>query len=75
MQWSHHITNTSNKACKVLNFLRRDVRSMLKQQLFLLLYGPLWSMTLSVVWDPHLNAYINMPEKKQRRAAARLIAR
>ena len=26
MQWSHHITNISNKASKVLNFLRRNLR-------------------------------------------------
>ena len=50
---------------------------MLKQQLILLLYGgygPLAAMEYaSAVWDPHLDVYINMLEKIQRRAAKWII--
>ena len=71
MQWSHHITNTSHKASKVLNFLRRNLYRCsvdVKAAAHHAIVRPLMEYP-SVVWDPHLNVYINMLEKIQRRAA------
>ena len=71
MQWSHHITNISNKASKVLNFLRRNLykcSNEVKAASYLAIVRPLMEYA-SVVWDPHLNVYISMLEKIQRRAA------
>ena len=71
MQWSHHITNISNKASKVLNFLRRNLykcSNEVKAASYLAIVQPLMEYA-SVVGDPHLNVYISMLEKIQRRAA------
>ena len=65
MQWSHHITNISNKASKVLNFLRRNLykcSNEVKAASYLAIVRPLMEYA-SVVWDPHLNVYISMLEK------------
>ena len=68
MQWSHHITNISNKASKVINFLRRNLyrcSNEVKAAAFLAIVRPLMEYT-SVVWDPHLNVYINMLRRAAR---------
>ena len=60
MQWSHHITNISNKASKVLNFLRRNLykcSNEVKAASYLAIVRPLMEYA-SVVWDPHFNVYI-----------------
>ena len=70
MQWSHHITNISNKASEVLNFLRRNLyrrSNDVKAAAYLAIVRPLMEYA-SAVWDPHLNVYINMLEKIQKRA-------
>ena len=71
IQWSHHITNISNKASKVLNFLRCNLykcSNKVKAASYLAIVPPLMEYA-SVVWDLHLNVYISMLEKIQRRAA------
>ena len=69
MQWSHHITNISNKTSKVLNFLRRNLykcSNEVKSASYLAIVRPLMEYA-SVVWDPHLNVYISMLERRAAR--------
>ena len=74
MQWSHHIANISNKAAKVQNFLRHNLYGCSKDVKAAAYLAIVWSLMeyASVVWDSHLNVYINMLEKIQRRAARRM---
>ena len=65
MQWSHHI---SNKASKVLRCNLYKCSNEVKAASYLAVVRPLMEYA-SVVWDPHLNVYISMLEKIQRRAA------
>ena len=71
MSWSTHIQMVSNRAMKVLNFVKRnltDCPTNTKIQAYLTLVRSIMEYA-SPIWDPYYNSDIYKLEKVQRRAA------
>ena len=71
LSWSTHITNITNKATKMLNFLKRHLSKCsvdTKANAYFLMVRPVMEYAC-VVWDPHYQTQVSMLEKVQRRAA------
>ena len=71
MSWSTHIQMMSNKAMKVLNFVKRNLTNCLtntKIQAYLTLVRSIMEYA-SPIWDPYYHSDIYKLEKVQRRAA------
>ena len=71
MSWSPHIQMVSNKATKVLNFVKRNLSSCpinTKTQAYSTLVRSIMEYA-SPAWDPYYNTDIYRLEKVQRRAA------
>ena len=71
LKWNTHINNTTNKAGKVLNMLKRNLKisnPTVKTQAYNSLVRPIAEYA-AVVWDPYTKANINKVEMVQRRAA------
>ena len=71
MSWSSHIQTVSNRATKVLNFIKRNLNncpSDTKRTAYLTLVRPIMEYA-APVWDPYYNTDIYKLEKVQRRAA------
>ena len=71
MSWSSHIQTVSNRATKVLNFIKQNLNncpSDTKRTAYLTLVRPIMEYA-TPVWDPYYNTDIYKLEKVQRRAA------
>jgi len=71
LQWNNHISAISAKACKILGFLRRNLKGC-PRDLKQLAYFSLIRSKLeyaSAIWDPHLEKDKDILNRTQRRGA------
>ena len=71
LNWSHHINQTTQKATRTINFLRRNIGKCgqtTKARAYTTMVRPHLEYASSA-WDPHLQKQINQLERVQSKAA------
>ena len=67
LRWTTHIQNTTNKAQKTLNTLKRNLTTV-KSQAYKTIFRPQREYA-SAIWDPHTTKYMYNINKMQNYAA------
>ena len=76
LSWNAHITNITNRATRMLNFIKRNLgkcTNKVKSKAYTSLVRPILEYATQV-WDPHQKSLIYKIEMIQRRAARRVFS-